>query len=351
MRPYVTRRIGLRTCRLALVAVLALLVVVVPALVSGPALASASVELSATAKPATVVFPEKAVVAGVISVPGAAVSLLARPASGGEWMEQDSATAGAGGAFRFTVAPAVSTEYRVLYGEDGSAVAQADVTVRVRPRLTTQFPASLWLGGSVILRGSVRPAHPGGTVVIDRRVAGAWQPLLTVTLDAESRFATRWTPTRFGYYRLRARMDADAEHVAGVAAPERVIVNRPNAHRVPMRFAHYIVIVRHEYRLYYYEHGALVRRFEVALGRPGYRTPLGRFRIYGKRKPAGGALGSCAMFYRRKGGIAIHGTNQPGLIRLPAPRPFSHGCARMLNHQALWLYERVPVGTRVHNLR
>ena len=128
-------------------------------------------------------------------------------------------------------------------------------------------------------------------------------------------------------------------------------MNRPNAHRVPMRYAHYIVIVRHEYRLYYYEHGALVRAFNVALGRPGYRTPLGYFRIYGKRKPAGGALGACAMFYRRAGGIAIHGTNEPWLLSRPTPRDFSHGCARMYNSQVLWLYARTPRGTQVHNLR
>jgi lipoprotein-anchoring transpeptidase ErfK/SrfK len=145
-------------------------------------------------------------------------------------------------------------------------------------------------------------------------------------------------------------MDADVEHGFSVSASRTVIVNRPNAHHVPMRYAHYVIIVRHEYRLYYYEHGVLVRRFDVALGRPGYRTPLGLFRIYGRRRPAGGALGSCAMFYRRRGGIAIHGTDQPYLIRRPAPRDFSHGCARMLNRQALWLYARTPVGTRVHNL-
>ena len=221
----------------------------------------------------------------------------------------------------------------------------------MRPRLTTTFPDSLWLGESVVLRGRVEPEHPGGTVVIDRRVSGVWQPLLTVTADAQSRFALPWRPGAFGYYRLRARMDADAGHDAGVSTSELVIVNRPNAHRVPLRYAHYVVIVRHEYRLYYYEHGALVRRFDVALGRPGYRTPLGYFRVYGKRKPAGGALGACAMFYRRQGGIAIHGTNQPYLIRRPVPRDFSHGCARMLNHQVLWLYDRVPIGTHVHNLR
>ena len=71
-----------------------------------------------------------------------------------------------------------------------------------------------------------------------------------------------------------------------------IIVNQPNRHHVLYKYAHYIVIVRHEFRLYYYEHGALVRGFDVALGRPGYRTPLGHFRIYGKRKPAGV---SCAI--------------------------------------------------------
>ena len=47
------------------------------------------------------------------------------------------------------------------------------------------------------------------------------------------------------------------------------------------------MIVVHEYKLYYYEHGKNVRAFTVALGRPGYRTPIGRFHIYGKRRPVG----------------------------------------------------------------
>jgi lipoprotein-anchoring transpeptidase ErfK/SrfK len=145
-------------------------------------------------------------------------------------------------------------------------------------------------------------------------------------------------------------MDADAGHVAGGSAASRVIVNRPNAHSVPYKFAHYIVIVVHEYRLYYYEHGEMVRAFKVALGRPGFPTPIGRFHIYGKRRPAGGALGACAMFYRRSGGIAIHGTDQPWLLSR-FPRAFSHGCARMRNDQALWLYYRCSVGTTVRNFR
>jgi lipoprotein-anchoring transpeptidase ErfK/SrfK len=320
---------------------------------AGAASAAAPTQLSVSVAPRTVVHSASAVISGSIAdVPGAGISLLARPAGAADWSPAGSRTAGADGAFRFKVKPAVTTDYRVEYAGDAEhEPAAVDVTVRVRPKVTTSFPASLWLGRSVTLRGAVAPRLPGGTVTIERRVAGVWQPLLTTTLDADSRFSLRWTPDSFGFFRLRARVDAGVDLAAGASAWELVVVNRPNAHRVPYRYAHYIVIVRHQYRLYYYEHGALIRAFDVALGRPGYRTPLGYYRIYTKRKPGGGALGSCVMFYRKKRGIAIHGTNQPHLVRRPAPRASSHGCARMLNRQALWLYARCPVGTRIHNLR
>lgn len=326
--------------------------------VGAGAAAAAGRQLTATASPAAVVYGGAATISGALTddaggVSGAALELVGRPAgTAGEWTPAGAAITGAGGAFSFRVAPLASTEYQVRYPAGvATPEALADVRVAVQPRVTVSFPAGLWLGQSVFLRGTVEPAYPEGTPVsIERKVDGRWQAFVGTSLDAASRFDCRWTPTEFGYYRLRARVEADAAHDAGASAARMVIVNRPNAHRVPMRYAHYVVIVRHEYRLYYYEHGALVRRFDVALGRSGYRTPLGLFRVYGKRKPAGGALGACAMFYRRRGGIAIHGTNQPYLIRRPVPRDFSHGCARMLNRQALWLYDRVPVGTYVHNL-
>ena len=129
-----------------------------------------------------------------------------------------------------------------------------------------------------------------------------------------------------------------------------MFVNPLNAHRVPYHYRHYIVIVIHEYKLYYYERGVMVRRFNVALGRPGYRTPVGTFHIWGKRKPGGGPLGACVMFYTRQRGLAVHGTDQPYLLNNRLPRDYSHGCARMYNSQALWLYARCPVGTTVHNL-
>ena len=326
---------------------------------AGTATATSSApQLSASASPAEVVYPGSSLITGSLTGTGAGMAgvtldLVQRAAgSTGTWATAGSAVTGKDGAFSFRVAPSVSTDYEVRYpaGAPVPAVAAA-VSVAVQPHITVSYPADFWPGQTVWLRGVVAPEYPAGTAVtIERKLDGVWQPLLSTELGAGSAFTAPWAPAEYGYYRLRARVDAGLGRESGASVSRLVVVNRPNAHAAPMRYAHYIVIVRHEYRLYYYEHGVLVRGFDVALGRPGYRTPLGLFRIYGKRKPAGGALGACAMFYRRKGGIAIHGTDQPSLIRRPIPRDYSHGCARMLNRDVLWLYERVPWHTYVHNL-
>ncbi|WMT90321.1 L,D-transpeptidase [Pelagibacterium sp. H642] len=57
-------------------------------------------------------------------------------------------------------------------------------------------------------------------------------------------------------------------------------------------------------------------------------------------------LGARALYLYRNGNdtmFRIHGTNQPQSIGLA----MSSGCIRMLNHDIIDLYERVPSGTRV----
>ena len=60
-----------------------------------------------------------------------------------------------------------------------------------------------------------------------------------------------------------------------------------------------------------------------------------------------GTLGTSALFLGD--GIAIHGTNSPGLLLEPDPddRRVSHGCIRLTNEAARELYYRVEVGTPV----
>ncbi len=60
-----------------------------------------------------------------------------------------------------------------------------------------------------------------------------------------------------------------------------------------------------------------------------------------------GVMGSTAIYLGD--GIAIHGTNQPGLLLNPDPerRRVSHGCIRLTNEAARALMYRVDVGTPV----
>jgi lipoprotein-anchoring transpeptidase ErfK/SrfK len=109
--------------------------------------------------------------------------------------------------------------------------------------------------------------------------------------------------------------------------------------------------------------GQLLKRYPVGLGRPGFPTPVGSFRILRKLKhpswenpylsagkmvlPAGddNPLGTRWMGFHAvaHGEYGIHGTDQPQTVG----KYSSHGCVRMRITDAEDLFERVSVGTQV----
>jgi len=125
-----------------------------------------------------------------------------------------------------------------------------------------------------------------------------------------------------------------------------------------------IVIVKHEYRLYYLFNGCFVRDFAVGLGKEG-STPETRFLIWEKiRNPAWNPragvvipygdprniLGTRWMAFKDSAeyrGFGIHGTSDPSSIGQDA----SSGCVRMLREDVERLFEWTPRGTRVTILR
>ncbi|GAB6100523.1 hypothetical protein JCM16358_24020 [Halanaerocella petrolearia] len=104
-----------------------------------------------------------------------------------------------------------------------------------------------------------------------------------------------------------------------------------------------ILIILNQRRLYLYQQGRVVNSFPVAIGKPSTPTPIGNFSILNKVKnPYNPALGTRWMqFTSREHGI--HGTNKPWLIG----QAVSHGCVRMYNRDAEYVYDRVQVGTPV----
>lgn len=132
-----------------------------------------------------------------------------------------------------------------------------------------------------------------------------------------------------------------------------------------------VVIDTPERRLYYVLGGGRAIRYGVGVGRAGLTlrgnatvgrkaewpgwTPTDNMmqRDPRNRRFAGGVpgglnnpLGARALYLYRGGRdtmFRIHGTNQPQSIGLA----MSSGCIRLLNHDIIDLYERVPVGANV----
>ncbi len=116
-----------------------------------------------------------------------------------------------------------------------------------------------------------------------------------------------------------------------------------------------IAIDLSERKLSVYRRGELVGTYPVAVGKPGLSTPTGSFFVNQKLRPPspGGAYGVLAIGisafqpklpdWVQGGPVAIHGTNEDGLIG----KAVSHGCVRMHDKDVLEVSRYVPAGSPV----
>ena len=206
----------------------------------------------------------------------------------------------------------------------------------------------MYRGDRTRLTVSVRPARPGAAVTLQLRQDGAWADWRTVKLGADSRADSTWRTDAVGAFPLRAVTAADAEHPEGVSAVQRVLVIKSNPYHVPIDAKAMIVVDISQYRMHFFSLGVEVRSFPCVTGRPSLPTPIGHFKIYARGMYPGGPYGARIMSYHPP--CAIHGTNEPWLLS-KFPRNFSHGCTRLYNSDAIWLYDRAPLGTPVWNVR
>jgi len=130
-----------------------------------------------------------------------------------------------------------------------------------------------------------------------------------------------------------------------------------------------IIIDKSDRKLYIYENGKVVAEFLVGIGKDGYETPTGEFRILAKAKnpawrPPQRAWSARARkhvnsngvipygspwnplkyyFFALGGGIGIHGyANDEGL-----GKKSSHGCLRAGRVCLEYVARDIPIGTKV----
>jgi len=308
--------------------------------------------LTLEATPAALVVGESATLAAHVGVPGATLTLSRRYAYEAGFTVLGTSVADDAGDAAWRDRPAANATYRVDYAGDATnAAASAEATAGVRPRvrLRVDFRKPLIEGRRMTFTIRVSPVHGGGAVILQRWTkADGWIELAALSLDGSSAVTHTWKAGKHGVLKVRAYMPADVDHLAGSSVRKKYEVLDPsNPYGVPYRFAHLILVDLSKYKLYYHEHGQVVRVFDCVLGRPGLPTPKGHYRIYAKDPNIGGPYGPRRMRYL--GLYAIHGTNEPWLLNR-YPRNFSHGCTRLSNAHILWLYSRVHVGTPVWNV-
>lgn len=122
----------------------------------------------------------------------------------------------------------------------------------------------------------------------------------------------------------------------------------------------HLVLKISERRVYVYNGETLMKSYPVAVGRPGWETPTGSFKVLnmiehpGWTNPLTGAqmppgpdnpLGERWIAFWTDGtnSIGFHGTPNPESVG----RAASHGCVRMFNQNVRELYSLVQVGTPV----
>jgi lipoprotein-anchoring transpeptidase ErfK/SrfK len=122
----------------------------------------------------------------------------------------------------------------------------------------------------------------------------------------------------------------------------------------------HLVVLRSKRRVYVYSGNKEIESFPIAVGKPGWETPVGKFQVInlekepifksfktgkiigpGPENPLG--LRWIGIWTDEKTQLGFHGTNQDELIG----KAVSHGCIRMHNKDVLKLYNYVKLGTSV----
>ncbi|WP_445240591.1 L,D-transpeptidase [Microcoleus vaginatus] len=152
---------------------------------------------------------------------------------------------------------------------------------------------------------------------------------------------------------------SEPQKLPPLGEPFRYIPQEPKPAVNPIEEVRLVLKLR-ERRVYVYRQNKVQASFPVAVGKGGWETPTGNFKVMqmikdpvwqnpwtGELIPAGpdNPLGSRWMGFWTDGKnvIGFHGTPNPESIGGAA----SHGCVRMFDKDAQALFEKVAVGTPV----
>ncbi len=198
-----------------------------------PTTGTAATTVSLRTSPATLTYGRTATVSGRLatasgtSLSGRTVRLYVRKQGTTSWSLLATRTTSSSGSFSAAHAARTNVDYRATYaGSTNYAAARRDVRMNVAPAVSASLSASsVRLGGRVVLRGTVKPAHAGQSVVRQQLVGGTWTTLATNRLSTTGTYSFSVKPVSRGTKSYRVVKPADADHTTGRSATRTLSVS------------------------------------------------------------------------------------------------------------------------------
>jgi hypothetical protein len=165
-------------------------------------------------------------ISGTLRGPGGApvangvVEVRGRIAGTSTWTPLGYLTTSSTGTYSFVHHPSFTTTYQAKFGGVGThlGTVAATFTVSVRSAVTAfANSASITLGKTQTIHGSVAPVHAGKQLTIQRYYSGAWHSVGYATLSATSTYTWSVRPAVRGTYYYRVVNPADTGHATGIS--------------------------------------------------------------------------------------------------------------------------------------
>jgi hypothetical protein len=159
---------------------------------------------------------------------GRSVALYARRSTTSTWTRVATATTDVDGKVSALHQPASHTYYSWRHASDGTqgSASSPQRLVKVATAVTAGFSdATIRLGETTYLRGSVMPGHPKQYVYLQRYYGGEWHHVTKKLLTSTSRYSFAIKPTSRGTRTYRVVKKADTDHSTGIS-PTRTLTIR-----------------------------------------------------------------------------------------------------------------------------
>ena len=198
-------------------------------------LGEAGAALTLRPRASAIVYGETVGVAGYLTAAGVPLAdsriEVRWTDAGGATKTAATATTDGEGYYQATIAPEATAAWTAAaVGPAGATiVSEAFFDLLVAPDVTIALTNRKLGGASVeVFSGTVRPAHPGSRVFVQRRSGSSWRTVASGSLDGRSRYRVSWPlPLRSATYLFRTLLPVHDDHAAGVSrsARLRVVLN------------------------------------------------------------------------------------------------------------------------------